>query len=361
MLPLLVALLSACAATVGAQEAPAAVRLKLDYAGAETLLNALERPALTDADVDSLLRVAGVRAMVDNVTRFIPGTGVRQFREGVKAFARTKQEPSGTEPFQLSHVWRNRKATRALLRELRAREQEFIGQALAKTHRYRPDTGPLTITAYFVAGGVSDGFVFDSRAEPAFYANLTRSSGDFEGLTWNAAHETFHVMQKAAQRRVPGLVAFADSAEQLSLGMRLLTVTLAEGLANYGADPLRTTGGGSQVEQARKRYLRNLEPKRIAENFALFDSVLVDLRSSRLSWEDAYDRGFSGNSDARFYFVGYEMAKAIVQYCGNQCVGRLFSQPPVEFFRQYIALYRAHPEIAARFSRDTEEFILSGR
>ena len=355
---LLCSLLSAATVAVGAQE-PATIRLQVDYAGAKALLDALERPALTDAEVDSLLRIAGVRAMVDNVTRFVPGTGVQQFREGVKAFARTKREPRGTEAFQLRHVWRNREATRALLRQLRAREPEFIGQALARTHRYRPDTGPLTVTAYFVAGGVSDGFVFDTSAEPAFYANLTRSSGDFDGLVWNAAHETYHVMQKAAQRRVSGLAVFADSSDQLPAGLRLLTVTLAEGLANYGADPLRTTGGGRQVERARERYLRNTRAKRITENFALFDRVLRDLRTGRLSWDDAYAEGFSGNNDARFYFVGYEMAKAIAKYCGNECIGRLFQQPPVEFFRQYIALYRDHPGIGARFSRETEAFILS--
>ena len=49
-----------------------AVTMRMDYAGAEALLGALGRDSLPDADVDDLLRVHGVRAMVDNVTRFIP-------------------------------------------------------------------------------------------------------------------------------------------------------------------------------------------------------------------------------------------------------------------------------------------------
>jgi hypothetical protein len=343
-----------------AQNAPGAgaIKLRLDYGGAEVLLDALERPTLSDADVDSLMRVPGLRAMVDNVTRFVPGVGIPQFREGVKAFARTKRA-EGTGAFQLTDVWRARDATRSMLQEIRAREQELIGQALAQTHRYRLNTGPLTIAVYFVAGGVSDGFVFDHRTEPAFYVNLTRSNGDMNGLVSNLAHETYHVMQKAAQRRVPGLAIFADSSEQLSPPIRLLTVTLSEGLANYGADPLRTTAPGRQIEQSRKRFLRHARPSRITENFARFDRVLRDLRAQRVSWTDAYDEGFSSDNDASFYFVGYQMAKAIEQHCGNACLGRLFEQHPIEFFRQYIALYKTHPGIRGRFSAETEGFLLS--
>jgi hypothetical protein len=330
-----------------AQNAPraGAVKLRLDYAGAEALLDALERPTLSDADVDSLLRV--------------PEVEITQFREGVQAFARAKRVAEGTGAFQLRDVWRARDATRSMLQEIRAREQELIGQALAQTHRYRLNTGPLTIAVHFVAGGVSDGFVFDHRTEPAFYVNLTRSNGDMNGLVSNLAHETYHVMQKAAQRRVPGLAIFADSSEQLSPPIRLLTVTLSEGLANYGADPLRTTAPGRQIEQSRKRFLRHAKPSRITENFARFDRVLRDLRARRVSWTDAYDEGFSSDNDASFYFVGYQMAKTIEQHCGNACLGRLFEQHPIEFFRQYIALYKTHPGIRGRFSAETEAFLLS--
>jgi hypothetical protein len=86
--------------------------------------------------------------------------------------------------------------------------------------------------------------------------------------------------------------------------------------------------------------------------------VLSDLRAQRLSWEDAYEKGFStSGGDAAFYFVGYEMAKAIERYCGSACIARLFEQPPIEFFRQYIALYKRHSDIPGRFSAETEAFL----
>lgn len=356
-----VALLVAALAPLAAQDTTkaGAVTMRFDYGGAIALISALEQPALADADVARLLRVPGVRGMVDNITRFVPSVGVIQFPDNVKAFARKKRRTREDGAFQFSEVWRTRDATRAMIRELRARERDIIGQAIAQVNRYRPDTGPLAVTVHFVAGGVSDGFVFDDRADTAFYINLARSDGDMDGLASNIAHETYHVLQKAAQRRVPGLAVFADSSERQAAPLRLLTVTLAEGVANYVVDPTKSEATGKQIQQSRDRYRKNAEPPRIRENFALFDRVLGDLRAQRLPWEDAYDQGFStsGGGDARFYFVGYEMAKVIEHYCGAKCIARLFEQPPIEFFRQYIALYKQHPEIPGRFAAGTEAFL----
>ena len=40
---------------------------------------------------------------------------------------------------------------------------------------------------------------------------------------------------------------------------------------------------------------------------------------------------------------------------------RLFERPPVEFFRQYVQLYREHPDIVGRFSPTTEAFLEAPR
>ncbi|HEU4561026.1 MAG TPA: DUF5700 domain-containing putative Zn-dependent protease [Longimicrobium sp.] len=335
--------------------------LRLNYAGAEALLNALEQGSVTDAEVDNLLRIHGVRAMVDNVTRFVPGVGVAEFRQEVQSFARTKRAGAHNHAFPFTDVWRTRGQVRALIAAIRRDEQSIVRGTLAQIERYRPETGPLVVEVFFVAGGVSDGFVFDNQARPAFYANLTRAGGDLAGVVSNMAHEDYHVLQKAAQRRTPGLARIADSTETLPVGERLLAVTLAEGTANYVVDPTRSTATGPNVDQYRARYVRNATPQRIRENFALFDTVLRELRTGRTTWSDAYGRGFSGSNDARFYFVVHQMAKAIDQHCGAACIRRLFQRHPVEFFRQYIALYRRHPEIPGRFSPQTEAFIANFR
>jgi hypothetical protein len=340
------------------------IKLRLDYVGAEAIISALERDSLSDADVDNLLRVHGVRAMVDNVTHYFPQLGVKEFRDEVKTFAQTKKGGSHLEYFQLEFVWNTREHVRSVIKLIKENEKEIIRQTLKQLDRYSPKVGDLTINVYFTGGGVSDGFLFDNQKDqPAFYVNLSTTDGsrvDYNGIIANMAHEAYHVVQKAAQRRA-GLAAVADSTDKLPPTERLLAVLLFEGTANYVVDPTRSNAAGTDMEKSRQQYRRNADPARIKENFALFDTVLSGIRDGSLPWNKAYARGFSGNNDARFYFVGYEMAKAIEKYRGRKQIAQLFEKPPVEFIRQYIALYKKHPEISARFSKETEEFITSIR
>ncbi len=268
------------------------VKMRLDYAGAEALIDALEQDSISDADVDNLLRIHGVRAMVDNVTNYFPQFGVSEFRNEIKTFAQTKKSGSGSQYFQLHYVWSTREHVRSIIKTIKANEQEIVRQTINQLELYSPNTDRLTVNVYFIGGGVSDGIVFDNQEQPAFYINLSTTDGslvDYNGVIANMAHEAYHVMQKAAQRRA-GLAMFADSTEKLPLGERLLAVLLSEGTANYVVDPTRSTATGANMENSRERYRRNAEPARIKENFALFDSVLADLRKGSITWQEAYTK-----------------------------------------------------------------------
>lgn len=353
--------LAACAPAPGsapraADAAP--LTMRFDYAGTEALLDALERDSLTDADVDALLRVHGVRAMVDNVARFIPNVGAPQFRGDIRTFTRTRRGDENDRYFALAPAWRERERIRALVNALRADEPRILRESLAQLEPYRPATGPLTIGVYLVAGGVSTGFAFENDSH-SIYANLLRADGDYNGVVLNAVHEAYHVLQMAAQKRSGTFVAWITD-DAVAPVQRLLMGTLLEGTANFVADPTRSTAPGPEMDAARARYGRNAPPAQIAANFALFDRTLAGLGDGSLTWSAASGEGFSGDNP-EFYFVGYEMAKALDRYCGARCIGALFEEAPVEFFRRYIALYRRHPEITARFSRETEEHIASLR
>jgi hypothetical protein len=355
---LLAGALNGCApAPRPAARAPDAspVTMYFDYAGAEAIVDALERDSLSQADVDSLLRIHGVRRMVENVTRFVPQAGVPQFRDEIRTFARTKRGGEFNRFFQFSDAWRERGRVRALIGSLRSNEPAIVRESLAQLDRYRPDTGPLRIGVYLVAGGVSDGFAFEDGSR-AFYANLVRAGGDYNGVVWNAVHEAYHVMQMAAQQRSGHFVAWISDASAPPVE-RLVAATLLEGTANFVSDPTRSTAPGTEMEQQRARYARNAQPAQVAASFARFDRVLKELREGRMTWEAASGEGLSGDPHDAFYFVGYEMAKAIDRHCGSACIGRLFSQPPVEFFRQYVALSREHPDVPGRFSRETEAYL----
>lgn len=334
------------------------VSLHLDYVGADVFMRALEQDSLSEAEVDTLLSVQGVRAMVDNVTRFIPRLGVPEFRSEIGTFVSRKRAGEHVE-FQLSHAWQERLRVRGLISAIRADESAIVGQALSLLEPYRPDIGPISVRVYLVAGGVSDGFVFEDDTS-AFYINLVRAEGECHEVLANVVHEAYHVMQAAAARRSGTLTALRAEAEMPPV-LRLLKGTLYEGTANLVADPARLSTEPGSLRTSRERYRRSAEPARIAENFAVFDSVMQGLRDGTITWQEASEKGFSRSpqNEDRFYAVGHEMAKIIERHCGQKCIGKLFEAAPVEFFRRYIALYREHPEIRWRFGEETERFIMS--
>ena len=126
-------------------------------------------------------------------------------------------------------------------------------------------------------------------------------------------------------------------------------------LARY-ADALSAEGSGPYLEMWRRRYRRNAEPARIKENFGFFDTLLADLRAGRIAWDEAQRVGFFGDNDARLYFVGYEMAKAIDLHRSAKRVGELLEQSPSAFFQEYITLYRQQSGIVGRFTPETEAY-----
>ena len=331
------------------------VTLRFDYAGAEAMIAALERDALSDAAVDSLLGVHGVGMTVDNVTRFFPEIDRADFRTAIQKFVRTGRIADEHGYFNLRRARSERGRIRALLTYLRGNERAVLQRTLATLAPYTPETGPLHLTAYFVAGGTSTGFVPDTPGNTAFYANLADADGDCEGVLWNIAHETYHLVQKAALRRAPGLAAVADSVESLPVPERTMAMVLLEGTAELVADPNRSGGDGPMIARERAELRRDAEPARVRENFAIFDTLFQRAARNEIGWPVLRDRGFMG--DPRFYALGRQMAQAIERDCGAACIRRLFEQPPVEFFRQYIRLYRSRPDIVGRFAPETERLL----
>ena len=106
------------------------VTLRLDYAGAEALVDALAKDSLSDADVDSLLRIRGLCAMVDNVSRFFPEIGVAEFRKDIQAFARTKKGGDFDDYFQLSGVWQARSRIHTLIAAIRMDDRKMVEETI---------------------------------------------------------------------------------------------------------------------------------------------------------------------------------------------------------------------------------------
>ncbi len=310
-----------------------ALTLRLDHEGAAALLAALEREEISEADADSLLAVPGVRAMVANTTKYLPDHTEAAFRAAVRELVATGEESWGH--FSLEFAIEHAAETRALIAALEA-DPRLLAEVQQPLDRYLPACGPLDVTVHSVVGGVSDGFVLDADPQPAFFMALDRAQGDALGVKLNMTHELYHVAQQAARARVPGLAADTVDPETASPVVRLLSTVLDEGTATWVARSM-LEGDGPYLAMWRSAYEKNAGTETIRANFALFDRVLRALEDGTMSWEDAYGTGFSGLGPP-FYFVGFEMARAIEAAHGPQRIGTYFTGHPVAFFDDFAAL-----------------------
>jgi hypothetical protein len=333
--------------------------LEMNFEGAEALLAVLEQRTVTDREIDQLLAIRGVKAMVDNTTKYIPGDTRDTFRAALKEFVTTRKSTFGH--FRLDESFRHASKIRALIAELEA-DTSLLADVAGPISRYMPSLPHFTATVYGVTGGASDGFVTDEDPEPAFYVALNRAEGDAQGVKLNMTHELYHVVQRAARAGVPGLDAEVSNPDTAPTHVQLLRVILEEGTATYVAEPLLgkrsfLDRSGGYVKTWRESYTRNAAPKKIAANFAEVDRLLSGLRTGSMSWKQASDVVFTGYGPGP-YFVGYEMSKAIDRRYGPERIALHLQQHPAEFFRTYIDLYRENPAATpATFSKETEAYI----
>ena len=362
--PLLLFLLVGCPSTSEPTHAPASrhsnrFSLQMNFDGAEALLVVLEQRTVTDTDIDKLLAIHGVRAMVENTTKYIPGDSRDTFRAALKEFVATRKSTIGH--FRLDESNEQSAEIRALIAELKA-DTSLLDEVTEPVDRYMPPLDHFTATVYAVTGGVSDGFVRDDETEPSFYVALNRAEGDAEGLKLNIAHELYHVAQRVARAGVPGLNAKVFDPETAPAPVRLLRVIFEEGTATYVTEPMLGKDSffrrsGPYIRMWRASYKKNASRKKIAANFAEVDRLLAGLRNGSLSWKQVSDVVFTGYGPGP-YFVGYEMAKAIDRRHGPRRFALLLQEHPAAFFHAYIELYRENPAaVPARFSKETEAYI----
>jgi hypothetical protein len=329
--------------------------VRMDYDGALALLDVLQQRSVTDADLNRLLAVPGVAAMVDNTTKYEPSHTRRLFRDTVKEFVTTRKSTIGPV-FRLQQIADHDQQIRGLISRLRT-NRNLAAQISNPVRPYIQNLPTPQVTIYSVVGGASDGFVIDNDPRPAFYMALNRAAGDVSGVKLNMAHELVHVVQRAARARVPGLNRRVFDAASAPPDTRLMTLVLEEGSATYIAEPMLSGPSGPYLDNWREAYVKNAPVDRIKANFADFDKTFGGLASGTATWDQASKAMFTGTGSP-LYFVGYEMTKALAPRMRPVSFSRFWAEHPASFFQAYVDLYRKCLTcVRARFSPQTERLI----
>jgi hypothetical protein len=334
------------------------LKVAFDYSAAELMIAAMKQPSLSETEVRTLLQNRGIGAMVAKMGIFFPKDDPSGFVATPEIFVQdmlkaVNERKTARGPFGLNTVQSNLRQVESLITELRANEVALSRKLQARLGRYTPAGVPKQVNVYFVAGGSSDGFVLDSDPEPAFFEALDRAEGDMAGVQQVLSHELYHVMQKTSGMRSAGYARFVRNFESQPPMQKLLATLLWEGTANFAADPRNVAGTGPYISMWRDRYVENETSERRQENFDLLGTVVSELDSRRTDWETAYERGFSNE---RFYHVGMEMARALVEAHGPEYLKEVFTRPPSQFFLDYLELASSNPALP-KFTDQTQKII----
>jgi hypothetical protein len=317
------------------------MRVTVDVETAKAILSVAGRD-VTDAEIDRIVALPGVQALIRHGTRFSPGQTDDNFRAALRALS-ANRDPN-PDPFAFARLRQRLNATHLLLARIEKNPGKFSDDVIARMRPYAPDIdfeAKLTL----IASGTSDGF---APGRGQLYVAIDYFQDDWDGLVVLAAHELYHAMQAMVMESSGVTARAAAIPGRTGEVTRLLIATLKEGTGSVVGDPLTVPKPGAYNSWFAEKYRRNLQ--RLPQNFALFETMLFRLANDDTPFGTIYPLGFSGGWDSPLYFVGYRMAKVIEKYDGRDAIQGVWKRSPAEFFVRYAALAREHstdPDVIA--------------
>jgi hypothetical protein len=308
-------------------ETPPTVRLNPSFASAKAIVHLYRQGSVDKAQMDRLLAMEGVQAMLKQVQRFRDDATVDKFRSGLRMSVAGKEVPH-PDHFQLNRTRKNMAGIEKTMTWIENHPDEISARVLRLISPYSPVSEPLEVKFFIVVGGTSDGWASNG----VFYLALQYFGDDVEGMLILLSHELYHVVQD----KFMGPLLHKEDTQQ-SRVEQLLRQTIREGTASYVCDPLNIKDGGAYTEWYSKKYVRNLNHLKLS--FDLFETLVFRAyHDPDVPLRNLYSIGFSGALESPVYFVGFAMAREIERISGRETLLDLMQQSSAEFFAHYAAI-----------------------
>jgi hypothetical protein len=327
------------------------VEIAFDFETARATLNAFAKKDISDGELSQIARLAGNRGLLHQQGRFDKQATEENFKIALKQIS--EKGVSEPDTFAFNRVKAQLAATTALLSQIENNQKALADSIAERIMKYAPPAGiKVNVKVYFIVGGTSDGFAPDSNI---FYVALHYFGDDYEGLKLLMSHELYHNAQAGA-RGGKQFVKESDAAN-IKNCFDFLRNTLDEGTASVVGDPLEVAGGKKWISWFQGKFKNNLG--HIEGNFTLFDTLLYRLYNDpNADSGKIYYIGFTATYDSPLYFVGYRMARVIEKHKGKNAVASLIGENPIQFFAQYMDIYKKNDDAdAVHFSKSAEEIL----
>ncbi len=294
------------------------IHVNLDTSFASAVLE--EVCSKTGIDEDAIRASETAQIMVDHFHQFRDDFTMDAYVEARRAAANC--ETPERDIFRFGEVIERREELRADIALLETRGEEIGDTITDMLGAYTPAEISFAGAATVVTGSPSCG---GWSRDAAFFVDLPCLKGDHDGLTYLAAHETYHAIQSRFMPEPP------DSNEALSIFSEIIR----EGTASVVADfsEIETNGAYTQLSQ---RVIKTND-RRMDANFDLLNMAFFYL--SKSGDPEASQKteaiGLSGFFDSPFYAIGAGMTRVIDSAYGRDALLCLMAATPEQFFLAY--------------------------
>jgi hypothetical protein len=331
------------------------LKINLDFQCARAIVDLLERNRVGDDDLSRIAGLSGNQRLIKKVAGYNSTATPETFK---KTLRQTVENQSLSEdPFDWQSVKKNLPQIRLLINRIEKEQAAFFSELESLIQPYTPPDLKADITATFLVGGGALGFTMDGS--DGFHVALHKIGGDYEGLKYLVAHELYHSVQGFGMKRRQANLNFVKPPENVRNSLIIIENTYTEGTATLVGDSLNAKNLKPFGQSQQDEYKKNL--MRLRQNFALFEMLLFQAQNDpNADIEQLYNIGFSTEFDETLYYVGYRMAQGIEKYKGKQAIAALVAKNPIEFFNQYIEIYKKNndPKLI-KFSKSTEDILLN--
>jgi hypothetical protein len=327
-----------------------AIKLTPDFGSAKAMVRLYQQGSVDKTEMDDLLAMEGIQAVLKQALRFNSDATVDEFRDGLRMSVAGEEVPR-PDHFQFNRIRERMVGIEKTMEWIENHPDDVSARVLALITPYSPVTEPLEVRFSVVLGGNSDGWATGG----VFHTALQYFGDDVEGLLVLVSHEIYHTVQNT-------FMAPLVHVEDTPLGRveELLQKTISEGTASYVCNPLNVEVGGSYIDWYSKKYQRNLN--RLKLNFDLFETLIYRAyHDPQVPLRDLYRIGFSGALESPAYFVGFAMAREIERTSGRSTLLELLQKPSAEFFAHYAAIAGREEGDAIPFSPGFRDILKATR
>lgn len=333
------------------------IRVAIDFESAKSVADALSRSEISDSEIERIAKLEGNRALINKMTSLGLKDSENVFKKTLGEVIKNGKT-SGEDSFRWLEVRSNLQNIKKLTTRIEREKPALLVDLNKMIVDYSPPDLKADVKARLLVGGWSLGFLVDN--DPALNVALHRVGDDYEGLKYLLAHELYHSVEAFGDAKRKASLAKSTAVPPANIVNAYIVAfnIYNEGAATFVGDFTKIKNPDPFAKNQQAEYEKNA--RRTRQNFALFEALLFRAYNDPTADGDQlYSVAFSTSFDESGYYVGYRMAQIIEQYEGKTAIAALVNKNPLEFFRKYVEIYKAHDEPRAiKFSPAIEKILL---